>query len=180
MNGPGKQSERQGRRRGFARASLLIADPVRVAGEARGFAVSRLLTHWDEIVGADLARVARPVGVSYGRGGLGATLTLIVPGPEAPVVEMQKERICERVNACYGYRAIARVRITQTAAQGFAEAQAAFGAAPPEAAGQTPGLPPGLPPEVAARAEAVAEGVKNDELRLALAALAANVLSRNS
>jgi hypothetical protein len=176
MSGPREQPERQGRRRGFARASQLIADPVRVAGEARGFAVSRLLTHWDEIVGPDLARVARPVGVSYGRQGLGATLTLIVPGPEAQRVEMQKERLCERVNACYGYRAIARVRITQTAPQGFAEAQAAFGLAPPEAAAD----PPGLRPEVAARAQEAAEGVENDELRLALAALAANVLSRNS
>jgi hypothetical protein len=112
--------------------------------------------------------------VSYGREGLGATLTLLVPGPQAPMVEMQKERIRERVNACYGYRAIARVRITQTAAAGFAEAQAAFRGALPTAPAAGP------TPEVAAKAADVAAGVEDTELRLALAALAANVLARNN
>ncbi len=157
--------------KGFTRASQLLATRIRVAGESRGFAVSRLLTHWEEVVGEALARVAQPAGITYGREGLGATLTLLVPGPHAPMVEMQKDRIREKVNACYGYRAIARVRITQTAPQGFAEAQAAFGAAPATAAAP--------PPEVAAKAEEVAADVENTELRLALAALAANVLSRN-
>lgn len=171
--------QRPFRSRGFARASQLLETRIRVAGESRGFAVSRLLTHWDEIVGEAVARIAQPVNVAYGREGLGATLTILVPGPQAPMVEMQKDRIRERVNACYGYRAIARVKITQTAARGFAEAQAAFGGAPenrsgPAAAAQV------TPPEVMARADAVAADVENTELRLALAALAANVLSRNS
>lgn len=157
--------------KGFTRASQLLATRIRVAGESRGFAVSRLLTHWEEVVGEALARVAQPAGITYGREGLGATLTLLVPGPQAPMVEMQKDRIRDKVNACYGYRAIARVRITQTAPQGFAEAQAAFGAAPVSAAAP--------PPEVAAKAAEVAADVENTELRLALAALAANVLSRN-
>jgi len=125
-------------------------------------------------VGETVAKVAQPVGVTYGRGGLGATLTLLVPGPQAPLVEMQKERIRERVNACYGYRAIARVRITQTAGAGFAEAQAAFAGRPQER------MAAGPAPKVAAKAAAVAAGVEDTELRLALAALAANVLSRNS
>ena len=162
-------------RRGFARASQLLADRIRVAGEARGFAVSRLLTQWEEVVGEAVAKVARPVGVTYGREGLGATLTLLVPGPEAPRVEMQKERIRERVNACYGYRAIARVRITQTAGAGFAEAQAAFRGRPQEATALA-----GPGPEVAEKAARVAAGVEDTELRLALAALAANVLARNN
>jgi hypothetical protein len=162
--------------RGFAPAGQLLADRIRVAGEARGFAVSRLLTQWEEVVGAAVARVAHPVAVSYGRGGLGATLTLLVPGPEAPRIEMERERIRERVNACYGYRAIARVRITQTAAAGFAEAQAGFQGAPRTAAP----APFGPGPEVAARADEAAAGVADTELRLALAALAANVLSRSN
>jgi hypothetical protein len=157
--------------KGFTRASQLLATRIRVAGESRGFAVSRLLTHWEEVVGEAIAKVAQPTGISYGREGLGATLTVLVPGPHAPMVEMQKDRIRDKVNACYGYRAIVRVRITQTAPQGFAEAQAAFGAAPASAAAP--------PPEVEAKAAEVAADVENTELRLALAALAANVLSRN-
>eukprot|EP00581_Thalassiosira_minuscula_P039407 CAMPEP_0184474250 /NCGR_PEP_ID=MMETSP0740-20130409/132953_1 /TAXON_ID=385413 /ORGANISM="Thalassiosira miniscula, Strain CCMP1093" /LENGTH=61 /DNA_ID=CAMNT_0026851415 /DNA_START=16 /DNA_END=198 /DNA_ORIENTATION=+ len=53
--------------RGFARTSKLLNEQIRKAGESRGFAVSRLLTHWEEIAGPDLAAMARPVNVGYGR-----------------------------------------------------------------------------------------------------------------
>ena len=118
MKSQGKMQEPKRRARGFERASSLVVSRVRAAGEHRGFAVSRLLTHWAEVAGPDVARVSRPVEVAYGRG-LGATLTLLTTGPEAPMLEMQKDKIRERVNACYGYGAIEKVRITQTAATGF-------------------------------------------------------------
>jgi len=114
------------RSRGFLPASGLIQKQLRRAGETRGFAVSRLLTHWVEVVGTDIATMARPVKVSYGRQGFGATLTVLTTGAQAPMLEMQKNRIRERVNACYGYAAISVVRITQTAPTGFAEGQVAF------------------------------------------------------
>ncbi len=101
--------------RGFEPAFGLMARDVRAAGESRGFAVAKLLTHWQEVVGADLAAVTRPVKVGYGREGMGATLTVLVQGASAPVVEMQKDRLRERVNAVYGYNAISRVMLTQTA-----------------------------------------------------------------
>lgn len=157
--------------RGFARASGLLQARIREAGETRGFAVSRLLTHWAEIVGEDIARIARPVNVSYAKGGFGATLSVLTTGAQAPMLEMQKERIREKVNACYGYNAIARLRITQTAPTGFAEGQAAF--APKE-----PDAPRAPPPEVLQQARAVAQGVESDELRLALERLATNVLTK--
>ncbi|MGI3170183.1 DUF721 domain-containing protein [Pseudooceanicola sp. C21-150M6] len=157
---------------GFARTSKLLETQIRKAGETRGFAVTRLLTHWEEIAG-DLASMARPVDVKYGRqGGFGATLTVLTTGPMAPMVEMQKERLREKVNAVYGYNAISRVRVTQTAATGFAEGQVAFSTKPQ---GVTPKT---HSPEVAAEARTVAEGVGNDDLRSALEALARNVLSK--
>ena len=42
------------RRRGFEAASSLLAERVQKAAEGRGFAVSRLLTHWPEIAGDKL------------------------------------------------------------------------------------------------------------------------------
>ena len=42
------------------------------------------------------------------------------------MLEMEKEHLREKVNAVYGYNAIARIRITQTASTGFAEGQADF------------------------------------------------------
>ncbi len=168
------------RRAGFRRAAALVEARVRTAGEARGFAVARLLTHWAEIAGSETAARARPVKVSYGREGFGATLTLLCPGPLAPLVEMEAPRIRERVNACYGYAAISRIRITQTAPEGFAEAQAAFAPAPEGAARGSAAGPAGAEDEPAGRGAAAefAREVADPELRAALERLGRSVLSR--
>lgn len=118
------------RNRGFQRTGGLLAKRIREAGESRGFAETRLLTQWAGVVGEQIATIAQPVKVGYGRKGLGATLTLLVTGANAPMVQMQLPRIRERVNAAYGYAAISRIHITQTAPTGFAETQAPFRPAP--------------------------------------------------
>lgn len=156
--------------RGFKRTASVLSDQIRRAGESRGFAVSRLLTHWAEIAGPGIAEIARPVNISYGRGGLGATLTVLTTGPQAPMLEMQKEKLREKVNGVYGYNAIARVRITQTAPDGFHEGQALFTPAP-KAAVSAPD------PKVVQAAAKAARPVRNDDLRAALERLGRNVLS---
>ncbi|WP_425044378.1 DUF721 domain-containing protein [Primorskyibacter sp. S87] len=158
--------------RGFKRTSSLLTEQIRKAGESRGFAVSRLLTHWTEIAGQDIAAIARPVNVGYGKGGFGATLTVLTTGANAPILEMQKERLRERVNAVYGYNAISRIRITQTAPTGFSEGQAVF-AQKSEEPKQT------FSPETEAEAARTASTVENDDLRVALERLGRNVLSKN-
>lgn len=107
------------RRRGFERVSGLLQRQIRTVGESRGFPVARLLIHWAEIVGSDVARIARPANVSYSNGTLGATLTLVTTGPQAPILSMQLESIRQRVNACYGYSAISRIRISQISPDDF-------------------------------------------------------------
>ena len=77
----------------------------------------------------------------------------------APLLQMELPRIRDRVNAVYGFNAIARVTITQTAAQGFAEGQAQFQHRP-----ATPG-PPHATPQATAAAEAIA--ARFDDPRLA-------------
>ncbi|NJM84033.1 MAG: DUF721 domain-containing protein [Tabrizicola sp.] len=156
--------------RGFEAAAGLLKDRIRVAGEARGFAVARLLTHWAEVAGEDLARVTRPVKIGYGREGFGATMTLLVQSAEAPMVQMALPRLVERVNAAYGYAAISRIHLTQTAPIGFAEGQAAFAPAPK--------AKPAPDPEAEHRAARVAEGVADPSLRSALETLGKNILIR--
>ncbi len=158
--------------RGFKRAASLMQGQIRRAGEQRGFAVSRLLTHWAEIVGEDTARVARPVKVGYGKRGFGATLTVLTTGAQAPMLEMQKDQIRERVNACYGYAAIERIHFTQTAPTGFAEGQAVFAPAPKE-------QPKAPDPATTQEAREAAAPVTDPGLRAALEALGQNVLSRH-
>lgn len=166
-----KQPRSYNNKRGFSRAATLMQKSIRGATETRGFAQTRILTHWPEIVGEATAKIANPVDVSYAKGGFGATLTVLTTGAQAPMLEMQKEQIREKVNACYGYNAIARVRITQTARTGFAEGQMAFDHGPKE--------PKGPKPEARIAAQHVAASVENDELRLALEALGANVITKH-
>ena len=157
---------------GFKRTATLLETRIRKASETRGFAQARVLTHWDEIAGAEMAAIARPVEVKYGKGGFGATLTVLTTGANAPMLEMQKEALRDRINAAYGYNAIARLRITQTAATGFAEGQVDFATKPKTRPKPAP------TPQVLSQARHVADGVGDDGLRSALEALARNVLSK--
>ena len=163
---PGPPSRRG---RGFERTASLLQGRIRAASEGRGHVGAKLQAHWVEIVGPEIAARARPVKVAYAGKGLGATLTLLTTGADAPVLEMQRERIRERVNAIYGYGAIARVRVTQTAPEGFAEGRAVFEPAPPDPAPE--------PPDDG-RAREIARGVEDADLREALEALARNVMKR--
>ncbi len=154
----------------FKQAGALLAKRIRSVGEKRGFAETKLLTHWAEICGPDLAAIALPVKISYARDGFGATLMLSCEGARATEVQMQVETIRARVNACYGYNAISRVRLTQTDSAGFAEAQRSF---------TGPDKPETTPQPIAPAAAQVAQTVANDALRLALARLGTNILNRN-
>ena len=153
----------------FKPAADLLRQKIREIGEGRGFSATRLLTHWTEIVGASVAAIARPLEVRHPRAGKstpeGATLTVLALGAAALRLEMEKERIRERVNACYGYNAIAKIKIKQAGPESFVEE-----AAP---------VPKSSAPQPLAEVAPLTEGVSNTELRLALAALAANVLSKS-
>lgn len=157
------------RKRGFERAASLVSGELRGPAEKRGFAEARLLTHWPEIVGAEIAEMALPVRITYGRG-FGGTLILLTTGANAPILEMKREEVVDRVNTCYGYRAVSRVQVTQTAPTGFAEGQVAFAPKPKPAK-----APPD--PERLKQATAGLTHIEDEGLRAALAVLARNVLT---
>ncbi|GFE66246.1 DUF721 domain-containing protein [Litoreibacter roseus] len=161
------------RGRGFGAVAGMIQGQVRKAGEKRGFAVMRLLTHWSEIVGPDLATIAKPVKVGYSRDSFGATLTILTKGAHAPMVQAQLPKIRERVNSVYGYSAISNVRITQTAPVGFEEGRLSFDAEP-----RPP--KPAVSPELRNKTAELARDVESDSLRHALEQLGQNVLGRKA
>ena len=154
---------------GFRRTSALIEQKLRNAGESRGFAITRLLTHWSEIVGAPVAEICTPVKVSYAQKGFGATLVVLTTGPQAEILAMQLPQLREKVNACYGYNAISRIRITQTAPVGFSNGKALFGAQPKSAT-------PAPCPATAQKAKTISYEIKDDGLRAALAAFGENIM----
>ncbi|WP_273501787.1 DUF721 domain-containing protein [Paracoccus sphaerophysae] len=158
------------RMRGFEAAATLLAPRLRQGAESRGFAVARLLTHWPEIVGAATAAHTRPVKVAHGKE-FGATLTILTDGAHAPLVQMELPRIRDKVNAVYGFNAIARVAVTQTAPQGFAEGQAEFRPAPRVARAPAP--------ETVAAAGQVAARFEDPALAEAMHALTINRAARD-
>ncbi len=157
--------------RGFVQAGGLLQNNIRVAGEKRGFAQTRLLIQWAEIVGAATAALAEPVKVSYGRQGLGATLTLLCTGSNAPIVQAELPRIQDRVNACYGYAAISRIVVTQTTATGFAQAPTEF------AAQQDSGAAAPTDDQKDALRRSL-DPLENKDLQAALETLGHNILTR--
>ena len=166
QNAPKEASRRT---RGFEPAARLVAQQLRAPFEKRGFAQLRLVTHWAEIVGPDLAEMCQPVQISKGQG-MGGRLVLLTTGPHAPVLEMRKEDIRARVNAAYGYAAIAQIRLTQTASGALAE----FGAPKPH-----PKSPPPPSPATQARAHQAAGGITDETLKAALERLACKVLQKS-
>ncbi|WP_298438233.1 DUF721 domain-containing protein [uncultured Jannaschia sp.] len=159
-------------RKGARRVSTLVERDIRKMGERRGFSETRLLTHWAEIAGPEIAAVSRPVKVAFPRQGFGAVLTLLTTGAQAPMLDMRLPALRERVNACYGYAAISRIVLTQTAPTGFAEGQAAFAPAP--------AARPAPSPKTVEKARATTAGVSDDGLRTSLERLATNIISRPS
>lgn len=164
----GKTQRRYSR---FKQAGSVVATQVRETGASRGFAEARLLTQWDDIVGPELAAIVRPVKVSYTAQNMGATLLVACPGARATEVQMQADIIRERVNRCYGYNAISRVRLSQQDAAGFAQAQARF---TPKDTLNNPRTPD---PRLTAKAAETVEGVENTELAQALTRLGENILT---
>jgi hypothetical protein len=96
------------------------------AFEKYGFSAAALLTEWTAIAGPELAGFTQPERLKWPRGvdayaevaadarhRPGATLVLRVDGARALDVQYQARQIVERINAYFGYRAVADLRFVQ-------------------------------------------------------------------
>lgn len=142
---------------GFPQAlAAFVPGLVRSAFGRRGFVESAVLTQWSSIVGDELGQRTAPEKLAFSRrGGEGAVLHIRVPGAYAVELQHLAPTVIERVNRYFGYRAVARLALTQG-----------------------PVVPPEPRPAPRPRAAAVADSVTSiaDEgLRGALARLAAAI-----
>lgn len=99
-------------------ASKYLAD----AFSRQGFASAELVTHWDEIVGREIAAHAEPMKIQWPRQAPSgapelATLVLRVQGPSALEIQHLSNVILERVNGFLGWRAIGRLALRQAPLQ---------------------------------------------------------------
>jgi hypothetical protein len=139
-----------------------VSDLLPQAGGAAfrrfGFVQSAIVSRWKEIVGARYAAVSSPESIRFPVGRKsGGVLTLVVEGAHAPMMQHVAPAIQERVNAFFGYPAVARVSFRQ----GIVQAARAI----PRPA------PPSLRPIPAELGESLRE-VADPELRACLESLA--------
>ena len=130
----------------------------------QGFASTGLVTHWPEIVGAEIADHAEPMRMVWPRrvhedDPEPATLVLRVEGPVALEIQHLSGVIIERVNRFFGWRAVGRIQIRQA----------------PLARREAKKAPPAPDPEVVARLAAGMSDSGDEGLRDALARLGASV-----
>lgn len=79
----------------------------------RGFAEARILTHWPQIVGAQLAAQTRPVAI---RGANGARVLQVMVAPAfAMQLQYSHPAILERIATFVGFRAVGSLQIVQRA-----------------------------------------------------------------
>jgi len=147
-----------------ANRSRAVAELLPAIGGAAfrrfGFVQSALVSRWPEIVGARFAAASQPESIRFPHGQRSeGTLTLVVHGAHAPMMQHITPEIVERVNRFFGYAAVAKVTIRQ----GEIARAAPRAAAPPR--------PATVPAEMGEGLKAIAD----PELRAVLESLAAGV-----
>ena len=101
--------------------SDLLGDVLKPAAKKRGFATTDLFAHWGDIVGARHRDHSQPERLSWPRrledggedGFEPATLFVRVEGARALLFQHEIPQILERINAVFGFPAVARIRIVQ-------------------------------------------------------------------
>jgi len=153
----------------FARSvGAYVPKVVAAAFEKYGFHTAEIMTSWETIVGADLARLTRPEAIKWPRGAkgrvvsdddaraAGATLILASNPAFALEVSYRTQEIVDRINRYFGYRAIAQLRVVQTPnAETGVKGDAGRSAPPANVQGTQPPLTEGLTGALEALASSV-------------------------
>ncbi len=142
----------------------LVGKTIEDAFAKQGFASTGLVTHWPEIVGAEIADHAEPMRMIWPRrvhedDPEPAALVLRVEGPVALEIQHLSGVIIERVNRFFGWRAVGRIQIRQAPLRRLVRKKP----------------PPAPDPALVARFAASMSDIGDDGLRDALARLGAAV-----
>ena len=96
----------------------LVAVCVADVFERRGFTSCEIVTHWDDIVGPEIAALAEPIRMQWVHSrdpdeSPPATLVLRVEGPVAIEIQHMSGVIIERINRYLGWQAVGRLVLRQ-------------------------------------------------------------------
>ena len=143
----------------------LVGPALTAAFKRHGFASTEIVTHWEDIVGAEIAAHCEPIKITWPRQATAddaeepepATLVLRCQGPAAIEIQHLAGVIVERVNRFLGWRAIDRVALRQA----------------PLARRAKPKPPPAIDAEAARRIADRMTDITDENLRAALGRLGA-------
>lgn len=144
-------------------------DLTQAAFARYGFAYGELLNQWAAIVGEAMSEVCKPERISWPRQSgdtrqrQGGTLVLRATAGRALELHYETPRLIERINAFYGYGAIAAIKVRQAPAPSGKPAAKAE---------------PALGPARSIALEAELAGIDDDALRTALHRLGTGALSQ--
>jgi hypothetical protein len=106
-----KDAPRQNRARA---AGEMVGAIGGMAFKRFGFVQGAVVSRWPEIVGERYAKVSAPESIRFPPGRKdGGTLTLVVEGAHAPLLQHLAPMIVERVNRFFGHPAVARLQFRQ-------------------------------------------------------------------
>jgi hypothetical protein len=142
----------------------LVGPALTAAFKQQGFASVELVTHWEDIVGGEIAAHCEPMKINWPRQREAedpepATLVLRCQGPAAIEIQHLAGVIVERVNRFLGWRAIDRIALRQA----------------PLARRAKPRPPPAIDAAEARRIAEQMTDIADDDLRAALGRLGAAV-----
>jgi hypothetical protein len=153
------------KKRSYPKPLADLVGPCMTDAFARqGFTSCEIVTHWDDIVGAEVAAVAEPIRMQWIRtrdrdDSTPATLVLRVEGPAAIEIQHMSGVIIARVNRYLGWQAVGALALRQ---------------APLMRRGQKPERPK-IDEGAAAAVAAQMTGIADDALRAALGRLGAAI-----
>jgi hypothetical protein len=107
-------NERHPKRRSGPLGDVLnrLATP---AMRKRGFVHGEIVRYWTSVVGDDLADSCIPLRIAFATGtDRGGVLHVAVDGAFATELQHLEPLVIERINAYFGYDAVARIRMTQS------------------------------------------------------------------
>jgi hypothetical protein len=140
------------------RTEIISRDAALAASPAffrAGFADPVLVLRWPDIVGAEVARIARPIRLTEGASG--GTLTVLSEPGAALFLQHESRTLCERINTYLGGKTVAKLRFVQGSVQ------------KPRAPASNPQLPTQTAPDDPARQFQGSESLRSALISLARA-----------
>ena len=103
----------------FTQASAILNRVIEKNVSKKGFGGTGLLFRWDDIVGSDVSKVARPIKIYPANGGKDTILRIQVNRAHAPQISLNLEHIKVKINHFFGYNAVSKVLIQQAGPYDF-------------------------------------------------------------